>query len=92
MENGKQKSRNTHSWSVEFSSPFRELRFNRQNPSWGINFTREHPMDGESYSRLDTRAEIRRDSAFGTLTGLNFSTLKTNRQIGILPYATLEPS
>ena len=49
-------------------------------------------MDGESYSRSDTRGEIKRVSAFGTLTGLNFSTLKTNRQIGILPYATIEPS
>ena len=75
------------SWTVEFAIPFRELRFNPRNPTWGINFWRAHPINGQSYSWAHT-ALFGRVSEFGDLTGLNFGKIKTEQQLGILPYGT----
>ena len=37
-------------WTAEFAIPFRELRFNRRDTIWGVNFWRVHPIKGQSYS------------------------------------------
>ena len=74
-------------WTAEFAIPFRVLRFNRHNTTWGINFWRTHPINGQSYSwaRTDFFGRV---SEFGDLTGLNFGKIKTEQKIGILPYGT----
>ena len=33
-------------WSAEFAIPFSELRFSTESSTWGINFWRNHPIDG----------------------------------------------
>ena len=37
-------------WTAEFAIPFRALRFNQRNTTWGINFWRVRPINGQSYS------------------------------------------
>lgn len=80
--------KNGDHWTAEIAIPFRELRFDRRNRTWGINFWRAHPMDGESYSWSDTGGDFGRVSEFGKLTDLDFSKVKTDRRLGILPYVT----
>ncbi|MBI1923436.1 carbohydrate binding family 9 domain-containing protein, partial [Candidatus Poribacteria bacterium] len=80
--------KNGDNWTAEIAIPFRELRFDRRNRTWGINFWRAHPMDGESYSWADTGGDFGRVSEFGKLTDLDFSQVKMDRRLGILPYVT----
>ena len=75
-------------WSAEFAIPFSELRFSTDSSTWGINFWRNHPIDGESYSRSDTGRNFGRISEFGELRGLSFGAASKGRKLGILPYAT----
>ena len=75
------------SWTVEFAIPLAELRFDRENRKWGINFWRVHPIDGEAYSWSDTGGDFGRVSEFGELRELHFGA-STPRRFGILPYAT----
>ena len=74
-------------WTAEFAIPFREVRFNQRNTTWGINFWRVHPINGQSYSWAQT-AFFSRVSEYGDLTGLNLEKVKTARKIGILPYGS----
>ena len=74
-------------WTAEFAIPFREVRFNQRNTTWGINFWRVHPINGQSYSWAQT-AFFSRVSEYGDLTGLNLEKVKTGRKIGILPYGS----
>ena len=75
-------------WSAEFAIPFSELRFSTDSSTWGINFWRNHPIDGESYSWSDTGRNFGRISEFGELRGLSFGAASKGRKLGILPYAT----
>ena len=83
---GKIKKYRDH-WTAEFAIPFRVLRFNRHNPTWGINFWRTHPINGQSYSWAHT-AFFPRVSEFGDLTGLDLGKIKTEHKLGILPYGS----
>ena len=74
-------------WTAEFAIPFREVRFNRQNTTWGINFWRVRPINGQSHSWAET-AFFSRVSEYGDLTGLNLEKVKTERKLGILPYGS----
>lgn len=74
-------------WTAEFAIPFRELRFNRRDTTWGVNFWRVHPIKGQSHSWAKT-AFFSRVSEFGDLTGLNLEKVKTERKLGILPYGS----
>lgn len=76
-----------HGWTAEFSIPFRVLRFDPHNATWGINFWRTHPISGQSYSWAPS-AFFGRVSEFGDLTGLNLGKIGIEPKIGILPYAT----
>ena len=80
--------KNGNHWTAEMAIPFSELRFNPQTTTWGINFWRPHPMDGEHYSWSDTGGSLSRVSDFGKLANLDFSKINTDRNIGILPYVT----
>ena len=75
-------------WTAEFAIPFRVLRFDPHNTTWGVNFWRTHPMNGQSYSWART-AVFGRVSEFGDLTGLNLGKIHMERAIGILPYGSL---
>ena len=79
--------KNRDNWTAEFAIPFRALRFNRRNTTWGINFWRVHPINGQSYSWAQT-AFFSRVSEFGNLTGLNLEQIKTENTLGILPYSS----
>ena len=74
-------------WTVEFAIPFREVRFDRHNTTWGINFWRVHPINGQSYSWAQT-AFFSRVSEYGNLTGLNLENIQTEPKLGILPYGS----
>ncbi len=74
-------------WTAEFAIPFREVRFNENNTTWGINFWRVRPINGQSHSWAQT-AFFSRVSEFGDLTGLNLEKVKTERKLGILPYGS----
>ncbi len=74
-------------WTAEFAIPFRVLRFDPDKTTWGINFWRTHPINGQSYSWAPT-AYFGRVSEFGDLTGLNLGSIHIEPKIGILPYAT----
>ena len=76
------------SWTAEFAIPFSELRYSAGNSTWGINFWRAHPIDGESYSWSDSGGDFGRISEFGELRGLSFGAASKQRRLGILPYAT----
>ena len=80
--------KNGNHWTAEMAIPFSELRFNPQKTTWGINFWRPHPMDGEHYSWSDTGGSLSRVSDFGKLANLDFSRINTDRKVGILPYVT----
>ena len=80
--------KNGNHWTAEMAIPFSELRFNPQMTTWGINFWRPHPMDGEHYSWSDTGGSLSRVSDFGKLANLDFSRINTHRKVGILPYVT----
>ncbi len=80
--------KNGNHWTAEMAIPFSELRFNPQMTTWGINFWRPHPMDGEHYSWSDTGGSLSRVSDFGKLANLDFSRINTDRKVGILPYVT----
>ena len=80
-------SKHRHGWTVEFAIPFRVLRFDPRNTTWGINFWRTHPINGQSYSWART-AFFGRVSEFGDLTGLNLGEIRMEPKIGILPYGT----
>lgn len=60
--------RNPKNWTAEFAIPFRELRFDRRNTTWGINFWRVRPINGQSHSWAKT-AFFSRVSEFGDLMG-----------------------
>ena len=79
--------KNLNNWTAEFAIPFREVRFNRQDTTWGINFWRVRPINGQSHSWAET-AFFSRVSEFGDLTGLNLEKIKTAQKIGILPYGS----
>ena len=79
--------KNRDNWTVEFAIPFRALRFNRRNTTWGINFWRVHPINGQSYSWART-AFFSRVSEFGDLTGLDLEKIRTEHKLGILPYGS----
>ncbi len=72
-------------WTAEFAIPFSELRFSTDNLTWGINFWRAHPIDGESYSWSDTGGDFGRISEFGELRSLSFGDASKQRKLGILP-------
>ena len=74
-------------WTAEFAIPFRALRFNPRNTTWGINFWRVRPINSQSYSWART-AFFSRVSEFGNLTGLNLGKIKTEQKLGILPYGS----
>ena len=74
-------------WTAEFAIPFREVRFNRRNTTWGINFWRVRPINGQSHSWAKT-AFFSRVSEYGTLTGLDLERVKTEQKVGILPYGS----
>ena len=74
-------------WTAEFAIPFREVRFNRSDKTWGINFWRVRPIDGQSHSWAET-AFFWRVSEYGDLTGLNLERVETERKLGILPYGS----
>ena len=76
-----------NNWTAEFAIPFREIRFNRRNTTWGINFWRVRPINGQSHSWAQT-AFFSRVSEFGDLTELNLEKVKTERKLGILPYGS----
>ena len=80
--------KNGNHWTAEMAIPFSELRFNPQMTTWGINFWRRHPMEGEQYSWSDTGGSLSRVSDFGKLANLDFSRINTDRKVGILPYIT----
>ena len=73
-------------WTVEFAIPFSELRFSTDNSTWGVNFWREHPINGEAYSWSDTGGSLGRISDFGELRGLFVRAESNQRELGILPY------
>ena len=79
--------KHTDHWTVEFAIPFREVRFDRHNTTWGINFWRVHPINGQSYSWAQT-AFFSRVSEYGNLTGLNLENIQTEPKLGILPYGS----
>ena len=79
--------KHSDNWTAEFAIPFREVRFNRRNTTWGINFWRVRPINGQSHSWAQT-AFFSRVSEFGDLTGLNLEKVKTERKLGILPYGS----
>ena len=60
-------SKHRHGWTAEFAIPFRVLRFDPRNTTWGINFWRTHPINGQSYSWART-AFFGRVSEFGYLS------------------------
>ncbi len=80
--------KNGNHWTAEMAIPFSELRFDPRVTTWGINFRRPHPMDGEHYSWSDTGDNLGRISEFGKLADLDFSKVNTDRKIGVLPYVT----
>ena len=79
--------KNPNDWTAEFAIPFREVRFDRRNTTWGVNFWRVRPINGQSHSWAKT-AFFSRVSEFGDLTGLNLEKIKTEQKIGILPYGS----
>ena len=74
-------------WTAEFAIPFREIRFNRHDTTWGINFWRVRPINGQSHSWAET-AFFSRVSEYGDLTGLDLEKVKTEQKFGVLPYGS----
>ena len=80
-------NKHRNGWTAEFAIPFRALRFNPRNTTWGINFWRVRPVNSQSYSWART-AFFSRVSEFGNLTGLNLEKIKKEQKLGILPYGS----
>ncbi|MCZ6679053.1 MAG: DUF5916 domain-containing protein [Candidatus Poribacteria bacterium] len=81
-------------WTAEFSIPFAELRFPKnQNPHavWGINFWRNDESKEEEQSWVDLASRQYAVSRFGHLTNLPVDKLVTKRPIEIKPYGTVKP-
>ena len=80
-------------WTVEFSIPFAELRFPKQNPHaiWGINFWRNDESQQEELSWVELGGRQYAVSNFGHLTGLPLDRLVTKRPLEVKPYGTLKP-
>jgi uncharacterized protein DUF5916 len=74
-------------WSVELRIPLSQLRFNRGNDTWGVQFVRYIQRRGEedvfSYVPKDEHASV---SRFGSLTGL--ADLPAQRHLEATPYVT----
>ena len=80
-------------WTAEFSIPFAELRFPKQNPdaAWGINFWRNDESRQEELSWVELGGRQYAVSQFGHLTGLPLGQLVTKRPLEVKPYGTLKP-
>ena len=71
-------------WTAELAIPFRVLRFNRHDTTWGINFWRVRPVNSQSYTWAYTPF-FSRVSEFGNLTGLNLGKIKRSRNSVFFP-------
>ena len=80
-------------WTAEFSIPFAELRFPKQNPdaAWGINFWRNDESQQEELSWVALGGRQYAVSQFGHLTDLPLDRLVTKRPLEVKPYGTLKP-
>jgi hypothetical protein len=81
-----QTRRSADGWTAEFRIPLRTLRYGPSPQTWGINFTRQFQRHRERtyWAPLPRQFELQRLSSAGELRGL---TLKTPRNLKILPYA-----
>jgi hypothetical protein len=81
-----QTRRSENGWTAEFRIPLRTLRYGPSPQTWGVNFTRQIQRTRERtyWAPLPRQFEIQRLSSAGELRGL---TLKTPRNLKILPYA-----
>ncbi|MDZ7318888.1 MAG: carbohydrate binding family 9 domain-containing protein, partial [candidate division KSB1 bacterium] len=74
-------------WTAEFAIPFKSLRFNPTQKTWGANFGRFVPKRLEtSYWAGETDNDFR-VSKFGVLTGLKFP--RAASELRFIPYTTL---
>ncbi len=79
-------SRDEDGWTAEFRIPFSQLRFQREEETWGINFARDIARTGETvvWAPLSSD-ESRLISRSGTLQGL--TGLPSTRRLEVQPYA-----
>lgn len=73
-------------WTVEFAIPFKSIRYNPRQTTWGVNFGRFIPKTLETSYWSGTMDEDFRVSQFGTLSGLEFP--GTSFQSRFIPYTT----
>ena len=76
-------------WTAEFAIPFRALRFNRHDTTWGINFWRVRPVSMVNPILGHSTAFFSRVSEFGRVDWLRiWVRIKTEQKLGILPYGS----
>ena len=83
------KSRRTHDgWTAEFAIPFRTLRFDPAQDTWGLQVRRiiKRKSEIDFWSPIGRDAGLFRLSQAGTLTGLR--DLETGRNLRLKPYVT----
>ena len=78
-------------WTCEYAIPFSTLMFNEKGTTWGINFERRVTRNRERSTWTDDVTSISQVSAFGSLTGLDLSSVSVKRY-KIIPYAQLQVS
>lgn len=73
-------------YTVEFTIPFKSIRFNPQLKTWGINFGRFIPKTLETSYWSGTMDMDFRVSQYGILTGLEFPRVQS--EFRLIPYVT----
>jgi len=73
-------------WTVEIAVPFKSLRYNAKNKSWGLNVGRRVARNREMSFIVGNLTQITRVSQFAALTDLNISDLSL-KQYTLIPYA-----
>jgi len=76
-------------WSVEIGIPFKSLKFNTNDTSWGVNFGRRIARLNESSFTSKNLTNIMRVSQFGKLSSLQLDNLKI-KTYSIIPYGQVE--
>ena len=76
-------------WSVEIGIPFKSLKFNTNDTSWGVNFGRRIARLNESSFTSKKLTNIMRVSQFGKLNSLKLDNLNRKTYL-VIPYFQTE--
>jgi len=80
---------NVDGWTAEFGIPFEVLKFNSKDTTWGFNAERRVARSLERSFWVGNLTAMFRISQFGTLTGLDLSSLSVKRYT-IIPYSQFQ--